>query len=93
MERREKLTFSIGCTVETCRHPPEGKEMPEETMMHSRVTREVCLELWIGIKEKKIKRREKEKLCFFELKLRKRCSTSIDHSEEGVVGRCKCTSY
>lgn len=65
MERREKLTFSIGCTVETYRHPPEGKEMPEETMMHSRVTREACLELWIGIKEKKLKEGKRKNYVFF----------------------------
>lgn len=62
-EERETHTFSIGWIVEICRHPPEEKEMQKKTMMHSRVTREACLELWIGIK-KKIKRREKEKLCF-----------------------------
>lgn len=38
-EERETHAFSIGWTVETWRHLPEGKEMPEKTMMHSRVTR------------------------------------------------------
>lgn len=51
-EERETHTFSIGWIVEICRHPPEGKEMQKKTMMHSRVTREACLELWIGIKKK-----------------------------------------